>query len=131
MARTDGQATRDSIAEGAHIPRRLLARVLAKLSRAGLVESHGGRGGGSRLARTAEEITLGDAVEAIEGPFEVTRCIMEQRACGDGAPCAMHEAWEEGQRAILDHLEGQTLSEFVSRTASKVDPPRDQERVRA
>lgn len=116
LARSDGRATRDRISEEAGIPRRLLARILADLSRAGLVESHEGRGGGSRLSRPAREITLRETVEAIEGPFEVTRCIMEQRACGEGRPCAMHEAWEEGQEAILDYLETQTLPEFIERT---------------
>lgn len=116
LAQLDGPATRDKISVEAQIPRRLLARVLARLSAAGLLESQEGRGGGSRLARSSEEITLRNAVEAIEGPFEVTTCIMQQRACGEGAPCMVHEAWEEGQETILDYLEAQTLSEFVSRT---------------
>jgi len=124
LARTGGLTTRDEIAAEARIPPRLLARVMARLSAAGLVESHKGGAGGSRLARPAKEITLREAVETIEGPFEVTRCIMEQRACGEGAPCAMHEAWEEGQETFLGYLEAQTLSEFVSRTAAggEVDP---------
>ena len=116
LAQIDGPATRDTISVEAQIPRRLLARILARLSAAGLVQSQEGRGGGSRLARSPDEITLRNAVEAIEGPFEVTNCIMEQRACGEGAPCLVHEAWEEGQETILDYLEAQTLSEFVSRT---------------
>ncbi|MDQ3301782.1 MAG: Rrf2 family transcriptional regulator [Actinomycetota bacterium] len=116
LAQTDGQVTADRISAEAQIPRRLLARILAKLANAGLVESQEGRGGGSRLARPAKEITLRDAVEATEGPFEATRCILEQRACGEGRPCAMHEAWEEGQETILDYLKSQTLSEFIERT---------------
>ena len=116
LAQIDGPATRDTVSVEAQIPRLLLARFLARLSAVGLVESQEGRGGGSRLARSADEITLRDAVEAIEGPFEVTRCIMQQRACGEGAPCLVHEAWEEGQETLLDYLEAQTLSEFVSRT---------------
>lgn len=120
LAGTGQMATRDTISAEAKIPRRLLARVLATLSRAGLVTSQEGRGGGSRLARAPEEVTLREAVEALEGPFEVTKCIMEDRFCGGGAPCAMHEAWEEGQETILEYLESQTLSEFVSRTASNV-----------
>jgi Rrf2 family transcriptional regulator, iron-sulfur cluster assembly transcription factor len=110
------RATADSISAEAQVPRRLLARILANLSRAGLVESGQGRGGGSGLAR---EITLRDAVEAAEGPFGVTRCIMQNRACGTGTPCVLHEAWEEGQQAILRYLEDQTLDEFVERTAFK------------
>ena len=118
------QATADRVSAEAHIPRRLLARILAKLSHAGLVQSEQGRGGGSRLARPAGKITLREAVEAIEGPFGVIRCIIEDRACGEGAPCALHEAWEEGQKAILEYLGTQTIDEFISRTVSDKLPPR-------
>ena len=118
------RVTADRISTEAHIPRRLLARILAKLSHAGLVESEQGRSGGSRLARPAGKITLREAVEAIEGPFGVTRCIMEERACGEGAPCALHEAWEVGQQAILEYLGTQTIEEFISRTVSNKLPPR-------
>ncbi len=118
------RATADRISAEAHVPRRLLARILAKLSRAGLVESEQGRGGGSRLARPASEITLREAVEAVEGPFGVFRCIMENRACGEGAPCVLHDAWEEGQQTILEYLDAQTLEEFVASTASSRLPPK-------
>ena len=118
LARVGERVTADRISTEARIPRRLLARILAKLSHAGLVETEKGRGGGSRLARPANRITLQQAVDTVEGPFSVVRCIMEDRACGVGAPCAMHDAWVEGQRAILEHLGTQTIKEFISRTAS-------------
>jgi Rrf2 family protein len=124
LALVGEQATADRVSAEAHIPRRLLARILAKLSHAGLVQSKQGRGGGSRLARPAGKITLQEAVEAIEGPFGVIRCIMEDRACGEGAPCALHEAWEEGQQVILEYLSTQTIEEFISRTVSDKLPPR-------
>jgi Rrf2 family protein len=124
LALVGEQATADRVSAEAHIPRRLLARILAKLSHAGLVQSEQGRGGGSRLARPAGKITLREAVEAIEGPFGVIRCIMEDRACGEGAPCALHEAWEKGQQAILEYLGTQTIDEFISRTVSDKLPPR-------
>ena len=124
LASAGERVNADRISTEAHIPRRLLARILAKLSHAGLVESEQGRSGGSRLARPAGKITLREAVEAIEGPFGVTRCIMEDRACGEGAPCALHEAWEEGQQVILEYLGTQTIDEFISRTVSDKLPPR-------
>lgn len=114
LAGAEGRVTADRISSEAAVPRRILARVMAKLSRAGLVETVEGRGGGSLLARPPQEITLRDAVEAVEGPFEVTRCIMQQRACGEGRPCALHDAWEEGQAAILDYLATQTLDDFAA-----------------
>ena len=119
LARVEERVTADRISAEAHVPRRLLARILANLSHAGLVESEQGRSGGSGLARPARAITLRDAVEAVEGPFRVTRCIMLNRNCGTGTPCALHEAWEEGQQAILRYLEDQTLDQFAKETASK------------
>jgi Rrf2 family protein len=118
------RASSDRISAEANVPRRLLARILASLSRAGLVESEKGRGGGSRLARPAREITLLDAVEAAEGPFGVTRCIMQNRACGTAAPCAMHDAWEECQEAILKYLQNQSLEDFTAQNPSGRCPPR-------
>ena len=123
LARTGERATADRISVEARVPRRLLARILAKLSQAGLVESEQGRGGGSRLARPAGEITLRDAVEAAEGPFGVSRCIMQNRACGEGSPCALHAAWERGQHAILGYLDAQTLDDFIQQNpATKPSP---------
>ncbi len=124
LARADERVTADRISAEAHVPRRLLARILASLARAGLVQREQGRSGGSRLARPAGRITLREAVEAVEGPFGVVRCIIEDRACGEGAPCALHEAWEEGQRAILEYLGTQTVEEFASRTVSDKLPPK-------
>jgi Rrf2 family protein len=119
------RVTADRISAEARIPRRMLARILAKLSHAGLVESEQGRGGGSRLARPASKITLREAVEAVEGPFGVTRCIMEDRACREGRhPCAFHEAWEKGQQTILEYLDTQTIEGFISRTATAKLPPK-------
>ncbi|QIN83055.1 Rrf2 family transcriptional regulator [Rubrobacter tropicus] len=106
--------TADRISAEAVVPRRLLARVMAKLVRAGLVESIEGRGGGSHLALPPDKVSLRDAVEAVEGPFEITHCIMQQRPCGHGRPCALHDAWTEGQNAILQELGTKTLADFSS-----------------
>jgi DNA-binding IscR family transcriptional regulator len=69
--------------------------------------------------RALHQITLREAVEAVEGPFGVVRCIMEDRACGEGRPCTLHDAWEVGQQAILEYLDTLTIEEFVSRTVSE------------
>ncbi|AHY45853.1 Rrf2 family protein [Rubrobacter radiotolerans] len=123
LAGEEELTTADRISSGAGVPRRLLSRVMAKLVRAGLVESREGRRGGARLALPPGSITLRDAVEAVEGPFEVTHCILEQRACGTAGPCALHHAWIQGQQAILSYLETRSLADFVSETASNAKTP--------
>ncbi len=111
-AEREEPVTADRISAEAAVPRRLLARVMAKLVRAGLIETTEGRRGGSRLARAPEDVSLRDAVEAVEGPFEITRCIMQQRSRGQDRPCALHDAWMDGQNAILEHLGNRTLAAF-------------------
>lgn len=118
LARTNRRASADTIAVETGIPRRMLARILARLSRAGLVESFPGRGGGSRLSRPAAQITLRDVVQATEGPFGVSRCILLDRACRPTSPCALHDEWDEAQGAILRRLEGRNLAGFASDTVA-------------
>lgn len=67
------------------IPRRLLAEVVKDLARGGLVESQRGAAGGYTLARSADRITLGDVVVALEGAPLVASCDTH----GDvaGSPC--------------------------------------------
>jgi|SRR5215212_20304 len=114
-------ASADRISTEANVPRRLLARILASLSRAGLVESEQGRGGGSRLARQAREITLRDAVEAAEGPFGITRCIMQNRACGTGGrPASYPRVLAETEPKGLHHpvpfrqVSSQSLDQIIA-----------------
>ncbi len=104
------------------IPQRLLARILADLSRAGLVESKAGRDGGTRLARDAACVSLRDVVETVEGPFLVTQCIMESRACDGSKPCAMHEAWLVAQRALLAELERYSLADLAASAGTITAP---------
>lgn len=117
LAGQSGRVSAETIAAEAGIPRRLLARILAELSRAGLVASKTGREGGSQLARDPRLITMRDVVEAVEGPFQVNQCILESRACDGSRPCAMHAAWLVAQQALLDQLARTTLADLAASVA--------------
>src|SRR5919199_3916138 len=66
--RGKGLISAREIAEAQHIPLRFLEQQLGALSKAGLVESFRGAGGGCRLVRDPAEIRIADIVDAIEGP---------------------------------------------------------------
>ena len=59
------------IAAAQNIPGRFLEVILNQLKHAGFVESRRGSVGGYMLARSAEELTVGEVIEAIEGPVSV------------------------------------------------------------
>lgn len=71
LASAKGQVTSArEITERFSLPQRLLAEVLKDLCRAELVTSHRGANGGYSIARTAEQISIGDVVRILEeGPL--------------------------------------------------------------
>lgn len=73
------------IGESYPVPRRLLAEVVKDLARAGIVESQRGATGGYVLARSADRITLGDVVVALEGAPLVMSC--EAHGDAGGSTC--------------------------------------------
>jgi Rrf2 family protein len=73
-----------------HIPRSFLAKIVQKLSRAGIVRSSVGAGGGIALSRSPARISFLDVIVAMEGPVAVNRCTVAARSCRRRDFCAVH-----------------------------------------
>lgn len=72
---TDGKVeAAKAIADQYNVPSDLLGKVLQALSRPGYIDSVHGAKGGYRLSRALEEITLGQVIEAIDGPIRLAKC---------------------------------------------------------
>jgi Rrf2 family transcriptional regulator, nitric oxide-sensitive transcriptional repressor len=99
------QIARTMCASEAH-----LAKVLQRLSRAGLVESARGPKGGFTLARRPDEITLLDVLETIDGPFEPQDCLMRGRLCGEFG-CLFGDLLGEMNERIRKYLDGRNLED--------------------
>ena len=67
-----------SISEEVCVSLRFSLKILGKLVNNGVVKSYKGNRGGYELARAPGEIALKDVIEAVEGPFRLSRCIGEQ-----------------------------------------------------
>ena len=67
-----GAASAREIAEHYDIPIELLAKILQRLARRGLLTSHQGTRGGYSLARPATVISVADVIQAVDGPLTVT-----------------------------------------------------------
>ena len=113
-----------AIAEAEGLPLAYLERIVALLKKAGLVESQRGAHGGYRLARRPEEITMDQAVLALEGVVAPMSCFMAEDdverkgvQCshhGDaGAGCATKLLWTRVQGSIVDAMKGTTLAELI------------------
>jgi Rrf2 family protein len=102
------------IAEYEHLPLAYLEHLVARLRRAGLVESRRGAHGGYLLAREPELITMAEVVEALEGQIAPVECIT---SAPDGTlRCTTKVLWGRVQGAIVDTLQKTTLAELIPTT---------------
>src|SRR5260370_25600133 len=81
VRRAAGSSSAREIAELYDIPIELMAKVLQRLVRRGLLGSHQGTRGGYQLARPPTHISVADVIQAIHGPVTVTACSTEGRQC--------------------------------------------------
>jgi Rrf2 family iron-sulfur cluster assembly transcriptional regulator len=97
-----------------------LEQLFGRLRRAGLVGSARGPGGGYRLARSSDAVTIAEIIAAVEEPIRATRCADGSPGCiegpGGAAPerCQTHDLWEELGRQIRLFLDGVTLADVVA-----------------
>jgi Rrf2 family iron-sulfur cluster assembly transcriptional regulator len=115
-----------------------LEQLFGRLRRAGLVGSARGPGGGYRLARSSDAVSIAEIIAAVEEPMRATRCAEGSPGCiegfGDAAPvrCQTHDLWEELGRQIHLFLDGVTLADVVAgRVAGRAVPLSDDRRMTA
>jgi Rrf2 family protein len=115
LAMADGGLVKaDRIAEAQGIPRHFLDNILTDLRRAGIVATHRGADGGSRLARPASSITLADVMRAIEGPLAAVRDIRPESLAYDGPAERLPEVWIAVRAALRGVLEKVTVADVAA-----------------
>lgn len=101
------------IARAIAAPQNYLGKLLKVLADEGLLESQKGLGGGFRLGKDAQEISLFDVVEPLEHVSRWAGCILGQKECSDEAACPLHEQWKGVRGAYLRMLTETTLADLV------------------
>lgn len=102
------------IASEQDIPLGFLQKLLQKCIRAGLVISHRGPQGGFTLARDPGEITVAEAVCAMQGPLVMNKCLLGKHGCSRGNTCPLKSRWLGIEAQIADFMNSVTLKELVS-----------------
>ena len=103
----------EDIAREEDLPQPFLSKILKILSSRNILHSVRGPGGGFRLARTAEEITLLDIVEAIDGLTQFEECALGWKTCQDDKPCPLHTSWKDMRQGLREYLSRTPVSELV------------------
>ena len=102
------------IAEQYDIPIELMAKVLQRLVRIGLLASTQGARGGDTLGRPPAAISVADVIEAIDGPFTVTACSTEKNDCEQYSKCSVRDPLWQIRERIAAALGTVTLAEIAA-----------------
>ena len=119
----------DALSDFFELPSAYLAKQMQLLRRAGIVESVRGKGGGYRLARSVDQVSLLDIVTAIEGPMPAFRCteIRQNGPCGlkrseCKRPCEIAGAFAAAEQVYRDALQAKTLAMIMQEAATNQSP---------
>ena len=114
LQRGSSSTSAREIAEQYDIPIELMAKVLQRLVRAGLLLSTQGTRGGYTLSRPSGSISVGDVIQAIDGPFSVTACSSENSDCDQYSKCSIRDPLWQIRERIAATLGTVTIAEMAA-----------------
>jgi FeS assembly SUF system regulator len=100
------------IAQAYSISAPLLAKVLQRLARHGLVTARHGSSGGYQLARDPREISALDVINAVDGPVVITSCVTNHGNCDQSMTCTVREPLRRVNESIAQVLRALTISQM-------------------
>ena len=92
-----------------------LEQIVTPLTRAGLVRSVRGAGGGYFLTRKPEEYTVGDILRPVEGDLAPVECATDENFCAHSCTCVTVELWQDIHKAVSAVVDGTTLADLLAR----------------
>lgn len=112
LAATGEARTAQEIAVDSHVPLDYLSKVLGLLSRAGLVRSQRGRGGGFQAARSSTELTVLAVVSAVDPLRRIKTCPLGLVAHGENL-CPLHRKLDDAVRSVEEAFASTTIESLV------------------
>lgn len=111
--------TTDEIAEITRVPRAYLSKVLQSLSRAGLVRSQRGLGGGMTLTKPANELTILEVVSAVDPIQRIRTCPLGLEVHGVHL-CPLHKRLDNALAMVENAFGGTTLAEVLAEPSRSI-----------
>lgn len=100
------------IAAELKISLRFLATIASKLTLAKIISATRGQGGGIRLARNPETISIRDVIEAVDGPIQTMFCQNTHEVCTRETMCTVKHVWDDIQSWVTTRLAATTLHDL-------------------
>ena len=114
LAREDhDELSVNEIAEIENVSSSYLAKVMQKLSSAGIIKSSEGKSGGYSLDRTADKISLSSVVKVLEENENIFDCVDEVHGCEIRDRCKIHEVFTNAYEKMLNELSKTSIADIV------------------
>lgn len=84
-------------------------QVVGPLVKQGWMTSEPGPAGGYSATMPLAQLDVLSVIEAVEGPTDAGRCVVEDRPCGGSEHCALHDGWLAARRQLTTSLRSLTL----------------------
>ena len=107
------------VAQRQQLSDKYLEQIVTPLSRAGLVRSVRGAGGGYLLTRRPEQYTVGEILRPLEGDLAPVECATDAQFCERSGQCVTVELWQQIHRAVSEVVDRTTLADLVARQREK------------
>ena len=114
----DFKLVRD-VSKQADIPTDFLQKILNRLRKLRIIIAKRGAGGGVKLAKNKEDISLLEVLTAMEEPVLESRCVLGLTECNDDAPCPSHNFWSSYKPLLISHWAETNLDKVTEAMKSK------------
>jgi Rrf2 family protein len=119
LHRQEHACSANEIAEEYGISATLMAKVLQKLAKHGLVAAKHGSSGGYQLSRQPEQISALEVLTAIDGPVLITSCVTSHGNCETSECCTIKEPLQRVNESILGVLSAVSIANL---SEDKLEP---------
>jgi Rrf2 family protein len=103
----------EDVATKQNIPTTFLSKIARQLAQAGLVRAYPGLGGGLEMGRDPKDLTVLEALRALEGPIAMARCTLHPGECPRSTHCPMHLVWKKVEAGVSNELAGVTFDQLA------------------
>ncbi len=110
------------------VPKSFLHKIAVDLSKADLVRTQAGPGGGLALGKQVDQINLLHIVEAVDGPICLNVCLIRPQECKRDRFCPGHDFWGRLQLSLMQQLQEATLAQLVEEAELLMKSPRSKDR---
>lgn len=104
------------LAESVKAPQRFTMKLLHELTQKGIVRSTRGAGGGYILAIKAEELTIRQVIEAVDGKIEISKCLSDCHQCLNNpnkSVCRFHNVFAQLNQQLTERLDRLTIAQMA------------------